>query len=79
MDFVFRLPVDAEGRTGFLRLSTVFSKMVHLDPIAAFITTEDTAALFLDIVFIHHGLPSTIVSDREPLSQPRSGRDCFPF
>ena len=33
--------------------------------VAAFITAENTAKLFLNLVFGHHGLPSTIVSYRD--------------
>ena len=66
MDFVFGLPADAQGRTGILVIVDRFSKMVHLSPVAASITAEDTAALFVDMVFRHHGMPATIVSDRNP-------------
>ncbi|KAE9281308.1 hypothetical protein PR003_g27714 [Phytophthora rubi] len=62
MDFIFGLPRDAEGRTGVLVFVDRFSKMVHLAPVAA----EVTAELFLDLVFRHHGLPESIVSDRDP-------------
>ncbi|KAE8910967.1 hypothetical protein PF007_g23126 [Phytophthora fragariae] len=62
MDFIFGLPRDAEGRTGVLVFVDRFSKMVHLAPV----TADESAELFLDLVFRHHGLPESIVSDREP-------------
>ncbi|KAE8967582.1 hypothetical protein PF011_g27503 [Phytophthora fragariae] len=43
-----------------------FSKMVHLAPVAAEVTADESAELFLDLVFRHHGLPESIVSDRDP-------------
>ncbi|GAB9477805.1 hypothetical protein Gpo141_00014957, partial [Globisporangium polare] len=66
MDFVFGLPADTQGRTGILVVVDRFSKMVRLAPVAASITAEETAAIFLDIVFRHHGMPTSIVSDRDP-------------
>ncbi|KAE9182726.1 hypothetical protein PF002_g26909 [Phytophthora fragariae] len=66
MDFIFGLPRDAEGRTGVLVFVDRFSKMVHLDPVAAEVTADESAELFLDLVFHHHGLPESIVSDRDP-------------
>ncbi|KAE9169003.1 hypothetical protein PF002_g30470 [Phytophthora fragariae] len=66
MDFIFGLPRDAEGRTGVLVFVDHFSKMVHLAPVAADVTADESAELFLDLVFRHHGLPESIVSDRDP-------------
>nr|KAE8920838.1 hypothetical protein PF009_g28872 [Phytophthora fragariae] len=66
MDFIFGLPRDAEGRTGVLVFVDRFSKMVHLDPVAAEVTADESAELSLDLVFRHHGLPESIVSDRDP-------------
>ncbi|KAE9066105.1 hypothetical protein PF007_g28602 [Phytophthora fragariae] len=66
MDFIFGLPRDAEGRTGVLVFVDRFSKMVHLAPVAAEVTADESVELFLDLVFRHHGLPESIVSDRDP-------------
>ncbi|KAE9336772.1 hypothetical protein PR003_g12338 [Phytophthora rubi] len=66
MDFIFGLPRDAEGRTGVLVFVDRFSKMVHLAPVAAEVTVDESAELFLDLVFRHHGLPESIVLDRDP-------------
>jgi hypothetical protein len=62
MNFIFGLPADAHDRTGGLVFVDRFSKMVHLAPV----TAEESAAIFVDIVFRHHGLPLDIVSDRDP-------------
>ncbi|KAE9292940.1 hypothetical protein PR003_g24633 [Phytophthora rubi] len=66
MDFIFGLPRDAEGRNGVLVFVDRFSKMVHLAPVAAEVAADESAELFLDLVFRHHGLPESIVSDRDP-------------
>ncbi|ETP38248.1 hypothetical protein F442_14088 [Phytophthora nicotianae P10297] len=66
MDFVFGLPRDAQGRSGILVFVDRFSKMVHLAPVAATITAPQSAAIFVDTVYRHHGLPTSIVSDRDP-------------
>ena len=51
MDFVFGLLADAQGRTDVLVIVGRFSKMVHLALVTASITAEETAALFVDLVF----------------------------
>ncbi|GMF46125.1 unnamed protein product [Phytophthora fragariaefolia] len=66
MDIIFGLPRDAQGRTGILVFVDHFSKMVHLAPVAAEVTADESAELFLDLVFRHHGLPESIVLDRDP-------------
>uniref|UniRef100_H3GCV8 Integrase catalytic domain-containing protein n=1 Tax=Phytophthora ramorum TaxID=164328 RepID=H3GCV8_PHYRM len=66
LDFVFGLPADAQGNTGVLVFVCRLSKMVQLAPVADSVTGEQTARLFLDGVFRYHGLPETIVSDRDP-------------
>ncbi|CAH0486082.1 unnamed protein product [Peronospora farinosa] len=66
MDFIFGLPPDEQKRTGVLVLVDRFSKMVHFAPVSANITAETTATIFIDLIFSHHGLPESIVSDRGP-------------
>ncbi|KAE8969139.1 hypothetical protein PR002_g27525 [Phytophthora rubi] len=66
MDFIFELPPDAEGRTGVLVFVDRFTKMVHLIPVSDTVTAAETAAHYIGYVFRHHGLPESIVSDRDP-------------
>ncbi|KAG2960569.1 hypothetical protein PC120_g27960 [Phytophthora cactorum] len=66
MDFVFGLPPDSKRRTGVVVFVDRFSKMVHLAAVPAEVTTVQTARLFVDMVFKHHGMPLDIVSDRDP-------------
>ncbi|KAG2766840.1 hypothetical protein Pcac1_g21695 [Phytophthora cactorum] len=66
MDFVFGLPPDSKRRTGVVVFVDRFSKMVHLAAVPAEVTAAQTARLFVDMVFKHHGMPLDIVSDRDP-------------
>ncbi|POM76743.1 LOW QUALITY PROTEIN: Pol protein [Phytophthora palmivora] len=66
LDFVFGLPADDKGNTGILVFVCRLSKMDHLDPVCDKVPGKQVAQLFLGSVFRYHGLPETIVSDREP-------------
>ncbi|POM63219.1 Pol protein, partial [Phytophthora palmivora] len=66
LDFVFGLPAYDKGNTGILVFVSRLSKMVHLAPVRDKVTGKQAAQLFLDSVFRYHGLPETIVSDRDP-------------
>ncbi|OWZ13921.1 reverse transcriptase [Phytophthora megakarya] len=61
MDFGFGLPPDEKGRNGVLVFVDRFSKMAHFVPVSA-----ESAVHFVDAVFRHHGLPESIISDRDP-------------
>ena len=65
LDFFFGLPKDADGNNGVLVFVDRLSKMVHLAPVADTIDGSQCAALFMKCVFRHHGLPDSIVSDRD--------------
>ena len=68
MDFVTGLPVS-EGNNAILVVACRLSKQRHYIPCYASeegTTAEATAQLLLRHVWKHHGLPSTIVSDRGP-------------
>ncbi|KAG2872157.1 hypothetical protein PC129_g23367 [Phytophthora cactorum] len=60
MDFVFGLLPDSKRRTGVVVFVDRFSKMVHLAAVPAEVTTVQTARLFVDMVFKHHGMPLDI-------------------
>ncbi|GMF26570.1 unnamed protein product [Phytophthora lilii] len=66
LDFVFGLPADDRCNTGILVFVCRLSKMVHLAPVPETVRGEQAARLFLENVFRYHGLPETIVSDRDP-------------
>ena len=66
MDFVFGYPRDTRGNTGVLVFVDRLSKMVHLVPVRKSITATQCAQLFVEHVFRLHGMPRSIVSDRDP-------------
>jgi hypothetical protein len=66
LDFVFGYPADKHGNTGVVVFVDRLSKMVHTAAVSKEITGAETAELFLAHVFRHHGLPVSIVSDRDP-------------
>jgi hypothetical protein len=66
MDFIFGLPSDPQGNDGVLVFVDRFSKMVHFTPVAETITATGSAKVFIDSVFRLHGMPRSLVSDRDP-------------
>ncbi|KAG3196377.1 hypothetical protein PC128_g7725 [Phytophthora cactorum] len=77
MDFVFGLPPDSKRRTGVVVFVDRFSKMVHLVAVSAEVTAVQTARLFVDMMFKHHGMPLDIVSDRDPRFTARFWQEMF--
>ncbi|KAG4054049.1 hypothetical protein PC123_g10833 [Phytophthora cactorum] len=77
MDFVFGLPPDSKRRTDVVVFVDRFSKMVHLAAVPAEVTAVQTARLFVDMVFKHHGMPLDIVSDRDPRFTARFWEEVF--
>ncbi|OWZ00633.1 reverse transcriptase [Phytophthora megakarya] len=77
MDFVFGLPRDSRWKTGIVIFVDRFSKLVHLAAVAAEVTSVQTARLFVDMVFKHHGMPNNFVSDRDPRFKARFWQEVF--
>ncbi|KAG2887140.1 hypothetical protein PC114_g18928 [Phytophthora cactorum] len=77
MNFVVGLPPDIKWRTGVVGFVDRFSKMVHLAAVPAEVTAVQTARLFVDMVFKHHGMPLDIVSDRDPRFTARFWQEVF--
>ncbi|KAG3206003.1 hypothetical protein PC128_g1096 [Phytophthora cactorum] len=77
MDFVFGLPSDSMRRTGVVGFVDRFSKMVHFAAVPAEVTAVQTARLFVEMVFKHHGIPLGIVSDRDPRFTARFWQEEF--
>jgi hypothetical protein len=67
MDFLGPLPKSRSGKDMILVVIYRLTKMAHFIPIQSTVTSKETADLFLQNIFRQHGLPSTIVSDRDPL------------
>ncbi|KAE8900547.1 hypothetical protein PF007_g10697 [Phytophthora fragariae] len=65
LDFVFGLPKASAGNTGVVVFVDRLSKTVHLAAVPDTIDAAGTATLYIDRVFRQHGLPESIVSDRD--------------
>lgn len=63
MDFVGGLPKSRKGHDYLYVVVDRFSKMCILIPCNKHITTEQTTKLFFQHVWVHFGLPTSIVSD----------------
>jgi hypothetical protein len=65
MDFVGGLPMSRKGHDYLYVVVDRFNKMCILMPCKKQITTEMTAHLFFQNVWVHFGLPTSIISDRD--------------
>ncbi|MCO5600479.1 hypothetical protein L7F22_054592 [Adiantum nelumboides] len=66
MDFIFGLPKSIHGNTGIWTIVDRFSKQAYFIPVKKTIKAHQMATLFISQIFKYHGLPSSIVSDRDP-------------
>ncbi|MCO5550733.1 hypothetical protein L7F22_004224 [Adiantum nelumboides] len=66
MDFIFGLPKSIHGNTGIWTIVDRFSKRAHFIPVKKTIKAHQMATLFISQIFKYHGLPSSIVPDRDP-------------
>ncbi|MBW0536737.1 hypothetical protein O181_076452 [Austropuccinia psidii MF-1] len=67
MDFITKLPLSNSFDSILVMLDR-FSKMAVFIPTRSSITSLDLAHLLINNIFLKHGLLSSIVSDRSPLS-----------
>ena len=65
MDFITSLP-ESQGYDAIFVMVDRFSKLAHMVPTVGTATALETAKLFLNTWWRHHGLPRVIVSDRDP-------------
>lgn len=65
MDFITSLP-ESQGYDAIFVMVDRFSKLAHMVPTVGTATALETAKLFLNAWWRHHGLPRVIVSDRDP-------------
>ena len=78
LDFVTGLPISG-GYSVLLVVVDRFSKSVHLGALPSHYTTYKVAELFVSMVCKLHGLPKSIVSDRDPIFISKFWADLFKF
>ena len=65
MDFITRLPATSSGADAIMVVVDRLSKMAHFVPAKGTDSAVDTARRFFDSIFRIHGLPQSIISDRD--------------
>ncbi|CAM8993085.1 unnamed protein product [Rhodiola kirilowii] len=76
MDFITHLP-SSKGFTAIMVVVDRMSKYAHFTSLKPGFTAESIAALFVRDIARLHGLPSSIISDRDPLFMSRFWREFF--
>ncbi|MGH2639958.1 MAG: reverse transcriptase domain-containing protein, partial [Rhabdochlamydiaceae bacterium] len=66
MDFITDLPRTASGNDTIVVVVDKYSKMIHCIPTTITVDAPAVARLFYDNIVRIHGLPSSIISDRDP-------------
>ncbi|CAI7775059.1 unnamed protein product [Closterium sp. NIES-54] len=66
MDFVTGMPARPSGNDAVLVVVDRLTKMAHFAPCRTTITAEETERLFISTVVRLHGIPSAMISDRDP-------------
>ncbi|MCO5604204.1 hypothetical protein L7F22_058366 [Adiantum nelumboides] len=66
MDFIFDLPRTQSGHDGIWTIIDRFNKLAHFVPVKKTVKPDHLARLFVTQIFRLHGMPETIVSDRDP-------------
>ncbi|MCO5589123.1 hypothetical protein L7F22_043089 [Adiantum nelumboides] len=66
MDFIFNLPRTQSGHDGIKTVIDRFSKQAHFIPVKKTVKPDHLARLFVAQIFKLHGMPETIVSDKDP-------------
>jgi hypothetical protein len=66
MDLITQLPKSRLGHDAIVVFVDKLTKMVHLVATSTNVTAPQLASIFWETVVRHHGLPSSIVSDRDP-------------
>jgi len=66
MDFVTSLPETDDGYNTIFAVVDRLTKMAHFVPTVSSASAADVANLFVANIFKLHGLPKSIVSDRDP-------------
>jgi hypothetical protein len=78
MDFIVGLPPFQNNTVIFVVVDR-FSKAAHFGMLATGFTAVKVAELFATMVCKHHGMPHSIVSDRDPIFLSKFWRELFHF
>ena len=76
MDFVEALP-KVNGKSVILTVVDRFSKFAHFVPLSHPYTAASVAKVFFQEIVRLHGLPSSIVSDRDPVFTSAFWKELF--
>jgi len=77
MDFVTPLPKTRKGNTGMFVVVDRLSKLLRIIPYERDPNAVETAKLFFENIYRHHGLPSVIISDRDPVFMSKFWKSLF--
>ena len=66
MDLITQLPRTRTGYDAIFVVVDKYSKMIHCIPTTTTVTAPQLANLFFREIVRHHGLPTSIISDRDP-------------
>ena len=66
MDFVFSLPRTREGHDGIWVIVDRLTKSAHFLPVGKKYKLDNLAELYVNEIVRLHGVPESIVSDRDP-------------
>ena len=66
MDLITQLPPTRSGYDAIFVVVDKSSKMIHCIPTTTTCTAPDLAHLFFREIVRHHGIPTSIISDRDP-------------
>ena len=76
MDFIDGLPTSGHANCIMVVVDKL-SKFAHFIPLHHPYTAQRVAQAFLDIIFKIHGLPTHIISDRDPIFTSQFWRELF--
>jgi hypothetical protein len=65
MDLITQLPISRQQNDAIIVFVDKYSKMVHYAPCKTAISAPEVAQIFFREVVRHHGIPDSIVSDRD--------------
>lgn len=77
MDFVKPLPKSKNGNCGIFVVVDRLSKMIRIIAFKKDPTGPEAAKMFFENIYRHHGLPSVIISDRDPVFMGKFWKSLF--